>query len=131
MSEPKWAPQADVEEIHDIIMEIGGGSRGLRDPVLLKSALGRPQNQYAYGERDMFRLAAGYAEAISRNHPFVDGNKRTAFQTADVFLADNGHELDCSKGRRHAEMMERLGRGHISRFEMAEYLAEHSRDVEG
>ena len=81
MSDPQWISREDVEFIHESVIEVGGGAQGLRDAGLLESALGRPQNQYAYGEEDIFQLAAGYAEAISRNHPFVvrRSRRRTNF----------------------------------------------------
>ncbi|MFV1678010.1 type II toxin-antitoxin system death-on-curing family toxin [Phaeobacter sp. JH20_32] len=130
MTEPRWMTREEVEAIQTVVIDIGGGSHGLRDAGLLESALGRVQNQYAYGEQDVFQLAAGYAEGIARNHPFVDGNKRTAFQTADVFLAVNGHELQKADGVEYAEMMEQLGQGNISREDMGKYLAEHSGQIE-
>ena len=130
MSEPSWLTRDDVEAIHEQMIEIGGGAHGLRDPALLESALARPQNLHAYGENDTFQLAASYAEGISRNHPFVDGNKRTAFATADLFLAVNGQNLDQAKGHEHAEMMEQLGQGHISREEAADHFREHSRSLQ-
>lgn len=129
MNDPKWISRDTVEVIHETMIDIGGGSRGLRDATLLESALARPQNQQAYGERDLFALAASYAEAIARNHPFVDGNKRTAFATADLFLAENGYSLDQAKGQEHAEMMEQLGQGKISREDAAQHLREHSRPL--
>lgn len=130
MSNPRWISREDVEAIHENMIDIGGGARGLRDATLLESALARPQNLHAYGEQDTFQLAASYAESISRNHPFVDGNKRTAFSTADAFLADNGYNLDQTQGHEHAEMMEKLGQGQISREEAAQHLKEHSRPIE-
>ena len=130
MTAPKWVNRQQVEFIHDAVIEIGGGSHGLRDAALLESALARPQNQYAYGETDIFQLAASYAESISRNHAFVDGNKRTAFYVASDFLEQNGHELQAAKGHEHAEMMEQLGQGKISREEAAAHLREHSRVIE-
>lgn len=130
MSEPRWVSREDVEYLHQIVVEVGGGSHGLRDAALLESALARPQNQYAYGETDMFQLGASYAEAISRNHPFVDGNKRTAFQTCYQFLKDNGYQLSRAKGVEHAEMMEQLGQGKITRDQAAAHLREHSRQIE-
>ncbi|MFV1563942.1 MULTISPECIES: type II toxin-antitoxin system death-on-curing family toxin [unclassified Phaeobacter] len=130
MTEPRWMTREEVEVIQTVVIEIGGGSHGLRDAGLLESALGRVQNQYAYGEQDVFQLAAGYAEGIARNHPFVDGNKRTAFQTADVFLAVNGHELQKAEGIEYAEMMEQLGQGNISREDMGKYLADHAQQIE-
>ena len=130
MTAPKWVNRQQVEFIHDAVIEIGGGSHGLRDAALLESALARPQNQYAYGETDIFQLAASYAESISRNHAFVDGNKRTAFYAASDFLEQNGHELQAAKGHEHAEMMEQLGQGKISREAAAAHLREHSRVIE-
>jgi len=108
------------------VIEIGGGSHGLRDASLLESALARPQNQHAYGETDTFQLAASYAEGISRNHAFVDGNKRTAFYVASDFLEQNGYELQVTKGHEHADMMVLLGQGKISRKEAAAHLREYS-----
>ena len=115
--------------IHEGVIEVGGGAHGLRDPALLESALARPRNLHAYGENDHFQLAASYAEGISRNHAFVDGNKRTAFQTAHQFLKDNGHQLDQAKGHEHAEMMEQLGQGQISREDAADHFREHARSL--
>lgn len=129
MNKPKWLSREDVEDIHEVVIEIGGGSEGLRDASLLESALGRPHNQYAYGETDVFQLAAGYAEGISRNHPFVDGNKRTAFQSAHQFLKDNGYQLEKSDGSKHADMMVQLGTGEISREDMGAYLSENSHEI--
>jgi len=126
MTQPKWVTRQQVEFIHEGVIEIGGGSHGLRDAALLESALARPQNQYAYGETDTFQLAASYAEGISRNHAFVDGNKRTAFYVASDFLEQNGYELQAAKGHEHAEMMEQLGQGKISREEAAAHLREYS-----
>ena len=126
MTQPKWVTRQQVEFIHEGVIEIGGGSHGLRDAALLDSALARPQNQHAYGETDTFQLAASYAEGISRNHAFVDGNKRTAFYVASDFLEQNGYELQAAKGHEHAEMMEQLGQGKISREAAAQHLQAHS-----
>lgn len=126
MTEPTWVTRQQVEFIHDAVIEIGGGSHGLRDAVLLESALARPQNHLAYGETDTFQLAASYAEAISRNHAFVDGNKRTAFYVAVDFLEQNGFQLQVAKGVEHAEMMELLGQGKITRDEAAAHFRRHS-----
>lgn len=129
MTAPKWVTRHLVEYIHEAVIEIGGGSHGLRDVALLESALARPQNQYSYGEEDIYQLAASYAEAISRNHAFVDGNKRTAFFVASDFLEQNGYELHASKGIEHAEMMEQLGQGKISREEAAAHLRKYSTQI--
>lgn len=126
MTEPKWVTRQQVEFIHEAVIEMAGGAQGLRDAALLESALARPQNQYAYGETDTFQLAASYAEAISRNHAFVDGNKRTAFYVAVDFLEQNGFQLQAAKGVEHAEMMEQLGQGEITRDQAAAHLREYS-----
>ena len=126
MTEPKWVTRQQVEFIHEAVIEMAGGAHGLRDAALFESALARPQNQYAYGETDTFQLAASYAEAISRNHAFVDGNKRTAFYVAVDFLEQNGFQLQAAKGVEYAEMMEHLGQGKITRDQAAVHLRECS-----
>lgn len=101
----------------------------MRDAALLESALARPQNHYAYGETDTFQLAASYAEAISRNHAFVDGNKRTAFYVAVDFLEQNGFQLQAAKDVEHAEMMEQLGQGKMTRDQAAAHLRRYSNEI--
>ena len=93
MSEPRWLTPAAIEIIHDEQLSEHGGAAGTRDQGLLDSALARPQNLFTYGEADLCTLAAAYAAGILRNHPFVDGNKRTAFLAAFTFLYLNGLEL--------------------------------------
>lgn len=126
MTEPKWVTRLQVAFIHEAVIEMAGGAQGLRDAALLESALARPENQYAYGETDTFQLAASYAEAISRNHAFVDGNKRTAFYVAVDFLEQNGFQLEAAKGVEHAEMMEQLGQGKITRDQAAAHLRQYA-----
>ena len=128
--DPKWVTRQLVEYIHEGVIEIGGGAHGLRDAALLESALARPQNLHAYGETDIFELAASYAEGIARNHAFVDGNKRTAFFVASDFLEQNGYELRSAVNQEHADMMVELGQGNITRQEAAEHLRKHSEAVE-
>ena len=89
----RWLLSEVVVALHDEQLAEHGGSLGVRDAGLLSSALARPQNQAAYGDPSVFDLAAAYAYGIIRNHPFVDGNKRTGFLTAYVFLDMNGWEL--------------------------------------
>lgn len=126
MTEPKWITRQQVEFIHEAVIKMGGGAQGLRDAALLESALSRPQNQHAYGEIDTFQIAASYAEGISRNHAFVDGNKRTAFYVAADFLEQNGHRLEAAEGVEHAEMMELLGQGKLTRKQAASHLRKYS-----
>lgn len=94
MDEPVWLTRAQVEAIHLSLVREHGGSHGLRDEDLLESALARPRNLWHYGsEPDIFSLAGAYGFGVIRNHPFVDGNKRTGFACAGVFLLSNGWEL--------------------------------------
>ena len=74
-----------------------GGLQGVRDQGLLESALARPENQAAYGDPDVCDLAAAYAFGLARNHPFADGNKRTAFVVSATFLLLNGRNLTASE----------------------------------
>jgi death on curing protein len=89
----RWVSADFVGLIHDQQIARFGGGSGLRDEGLLLSALARPENLVVYGEPDVAALAASYAFGIARNHPFIDGNKRTALVTAGVFLLENGYEL--------------------------------------
>jgi death on curing protein len=89
VNEPEWVDPDIVLDIHEEQLALFGGPSGLRDPGLLQSALDRPRNRFVYGEVDLAALAAAYAFGIARNHPFVDGNKRTAFATMIVFLGLN------------------------------------------
>ena len=90
---PIWLSKAVVLAIHERLLAEHGGSPGLRDPGLLDSALARPRQLHAYGAPDISDLAMAYAAGIIRNHPFVDGNKRTGFLCAFLFLAENGFWL--------------------------------------
>lgn len=92
--EPVWLDAVDAMAIHDRQLAEHGGGTGLRDRGILESALARPVNRWSYGEDDPARLAAAYAFGIARNHAFVDGNKRTAWVLARLFLALNGHKLE-------------------------------------
>ncbi len=93
MNEPNWLLPQVVEAMHDTQLAEHGGPVGIRDAGMLDSALARARNAYAYGETDLHALAACYAFGLARNHPFVDGNKRTAFLAAFVFLRINGRLL--------------------------------------
>ncbi len=85
-----WLSPQLILAIHDEQLAEHGGSTGLRDAGLLDSALARPLNRASYGEPDIAELAAVYALGIAKNHPFIDGNKRTAFVALEVFLRLNG-----------------------------------------
>ncbi|MFS8035970.1 type II toxin-antitoxin system death-on-curing family toxin [Xanthobacter sp. AM11] len=102
--EPRWVTKAVVLSVHDAQLAEHGGGRGVRDEGLLETALDRPKNRYHYMQHDeagqvrlsasdVSALAAAYAYGIAKNHPFVDGNKRTSFVVCELFLALNGYEL--------------------------------------
>lgn len=94
----RWLLEGVVLAIHEEQIAEHGGSSGVRDAGLLSSALARPQHQAHYSdEPSVFDLAAAYACGIIRNHPFVDGNKRTGFLAAYVFLNINGWQLNSSE----------------------------------
>lgn len=88
-AEPVWLDAAIALAIHDRQLAEHGGGSGVRDQGALDSALARPLNRWHYGEDDLAALAAAYAYGVARNHPFVDGNKRTAWVLARLFLALN------------------------------------------
>lgn len=83
-----------VEALHAEQLRLHGGATGVRDVGMLESALARPLQKEAYGEPDIFELTAAYLFGIAKNHPFVDGNKRTALAAADLFLFFNGWSLE-------------------------------------
>lgn len=93
MKEPIWIDRDVVLAIHDALLHEFGGATGFRDETLLDSALARPQNLFLYESPDLFALAAAYMFGIVRNHPFVDGNKRTGFVVGGIFLERNGKSL--------------------------------------
>ena len=91
MNEPRWLDTDLVLDFHAEQLALFGGPDGVRDLGLLESALARPINKFAYGETDFAILAAAYGFGIAKNHPFVDGNKRTALASMIVFLGLESH----------------------------------------
>lgn len=110
---------------HDLQIEEHGGAEGLRDEGGLRSALARPQHLAVYGEPDLFDLAAAYAGGLVRNHPFVDGNKRTALVVAIAFLDLNGRELNAAEAEA-AVVFLRLASGDLSDDDLASWLRRNS-----
>lgn len=94
---PVWLDERDALALHDRLLALHGGAVGVRDDTLLKSALARPQQHYIYGESDIVDMAAIYTVGIVRNHPFVDGNKRTGFVAGILFLELNGYRFRASE----------------------------------
>ncbi len=101
-----------------------GGGEGVRDVRLLDSAMARPQNLLAYGEPDAAALAAAYAYGIARNHPFVDGNKRTAAVVSETFLMFNGYALEASDAELVVVVLA-LAAGELSEVELSDWFRLH------
>ena len=93
MKEPAWVTREECLAIHEMMLAQHGGQAGIRDDGRLDSALSKPRNLFAYGSPTLPALAASYAAGIILNHPFLDGNKRTGFLVAAVFLEVNGCEF--------------------------------------
>ena len=98
MKEPVWIDERDAIALHDRLLALHGGAAGLREHDLLKSALARPHQHYAYGSSpDVIDLAAIYTAGIVHNHSFVDGNKRTGFVVGILFLELNGYRFNATE----------------------------------
>ena len=97
MKEPYWLTREECLALHDMMLSYYGGITGVRDDHLLESALARPQQLFAYGKPSMAELAAAYTAGIVKNHPFLDGNKRTGFMLGAGFLERNGHEFHATE----------------------------------
>lgn len=125
MAEPVWIDLEVVLAIHDEQLAEHGGQAGVRDRGLLESALSRPRNQFAYGESSPTRLAASYAFGISRNHPFLDGNKRTSLVVAELFLELNGYQLTAIDAQCVTTFLQ-LAAGDLTEEQLAEWLGANS-----
>jgi death on curing protein len=121
MSEPIWIEEDLVLAIRDRQLVEHGGADGIRDESLLHSALGRPLNRSAYESSDIFELAANYTIGIVKNHPFVDGNKRTGFVVGVLFLELNGYRFRASEEAAAQAVIE-LAAGRIDEKGYCEFL---------
>ena len=121
----RWLSVASALAIHDRQLATHGGSAGVRDIALLESDLARPQNLNAYGSPDVAELAASYAFGIARNHPFVDGNKRTAFVSAITFMIDNSARLIFIETE-VVLTIQRLAAGEMSEAELASWFRQNT-----
>lgn len=117
----RWLTPALLYAIHDRQISEHGGPAGVRDQNAIESALARPQNLAAYGAPDAAALAAAYAFGLVRNHGFVDGNKRSAWIAARVFLADNNRQLRFDK-QVAVLAMESLAAGTFTEDDFAAWL---------
>jgi death-on-curing protein len=123
---PVWLNRAAVVAMHDMMLAQFGGEAGIRDEGLLDSALARPRNISAYRRASVFALASAYAVGLTRNHPFVDGNKRAALMSAYGFLGLNGYDLEASEPEA-VVMMTQLAMGDVSERELARWLQRNSK----
>jgi len=129
MTEPRWLDLNIVLDFHTEQLALFGGPDGIRDPGLLESALARPQNKFAYGEADLAALAAAYGFGIARNHPFIDGNKRTALASSIVFLNLNKLDLDAPQEAATAIILA-LAAGEIGEDVLARWIADHIKPLD-
>jgi death-on-curing protein len=127
--QPHWLTAFIVERVHEAQIREHGGEHGVRDKPLLQSALHRPKNTFAYNpDATLTDLAADYAFGIARNHPFVDGNKRTAFLAAYIFLELNELTIAADEPEVVAVVIA-LSSGDISRDAFAQWLKEHTEEL--
>jgi death-on-curing protein len=127
MSEFIWLEEHEVLRFHDRLLVLHGGATGVRDQGLLKSALARPKQHAAYGEdHDVILLAAVYTAGIVKNHPFVDGNKRTGFLVGILFLELNGYLFHASQEDAASAVIS-LASGEATESDYANFLRANSR----
>ena len=124
MKEPVWIDERDALALHDRLLALHGGAVGLRDDGLLKSA--RPQQHFAYAESPaIVEMAAAYTWGIVRNHPFLDGNKRTGFVVGVLFLELNGYRFNASE-EDAAQMILELASGNLDEAGYTAFLRAHA-----
>jgi death on curing protein len=126
MSESVWLSEKLVLAIHSDQIVTHGGLDGLREVNLLDASLARPRHLWTYTRPDLFELAAAYGYGLTKNHPFIDGNKRTAFMVMFVFLGLNGYFLD-AKETEVVLTMEQLASSILTQDELAIWLKKHSK----
>lgn len=127
---PRFLSADLARAIHDRQLAEHGGLAGVKDDGLLESAIARPINKHGYGETDLCALAAAYAFGIARNHPFLDGNKRTAWVMARVFLTLNAVRIAFDKGDATRTMLA-LAAGELPEDQLAEWFRAHVRPDTG
>ncbi len=126
MKEPRWLSMTLVLVVHADQVKAHGGSLGLRDKGLLDSALGRPRNRFEYESgSDLCGLAASYGFGIAKNHPFIDGNKRVAFQAMYLFLGLNGLRINAPE-EEVVGLILALASGELDEPELATWLRNHT-----
>lgn len=123
MTEPVWVREDVVLAVHSRQLAEHGGAVGVRDEGLLKSALEKPKNLFHYADPkpDLAAIAASFAYGIARNHPFIDGNKRTAFVVCRLFLKLNGSDLIAPQEEKYRMFFD-LAAGKVLEEELAEWI---------
>ena len=129
MNEPEWLDIDIVLDFHAEQLALFGGADGTRDRGLLESALARPRNKFTYGETNIAALAAAYGFGIARNHPFVDGNKRTALAAMIVFLALNKFDLEAPQEAATAIVLG-MAAGEVTETVLADWIADHVKSLD-
>ncbi len=125
MIEPRWLTLVHILAIHSDQIQAHGGSLGLRDRGLLESALDRPRNRLHYEpDSDLPALAAAYGFGLANNHPFVDGNKRVAFQSMYLSLGLNGFRIEAPEEEVVAVVLS-LASGDVDESGLADWLRQH------
>lgn len=129
MGAPVFLTWEQVLYIHREQIERLGGSTGIRDQGLLRSALAMPQAQFGgkFLHKDIFEMAAAYVFRLTLDHPFVDGNKRVGAMAADVFLALNGYDIPASQEKAFENRVLEIAQGKMEKPEIAAYLRKHSK----
>jgi death-on-curing protein len=124
MNEPDWLAVELIVAIHDEQLAIHGGLAGIRDTALLESALDRPRNKWAYESAELPELAAAYGYGIAKNHPFVDGNKRTSLLAIYTFLGINGVDFIVPEAD-VAAMIFALAAGEVSEESLTRWIKDN------
>ena len=122
--EPHWITYEQAVAIHSRQLRRFGGAPGLRDEGMLRSALERPVNKWRYEQAPLDELAAAYAFGLAKNHAFVDGNKRTGWLAAELFLVLNGYRFLCDDATLVLSV-ERLAAGNTTQEQFAAWIREH------
>jgi death-on-curing protein len=125
MKPPYWLTRDECLALHDMMLSFYGGITGVRDEHLLESALARPQQLSHYGKPSMAEMAAAYAAGIVKNHPFLDGNKRTGFMLGAGFLERNGYEFHATEADAVVNTLA-LAAGAMTEAAYAEWLKANS-----
>lgn len=126
MKKPYWLSLDECLALHEMMLAQFGGSEGLRDENLLESALAKPLQHFAYRKPTIFDLAASYTFGVVKNHPFIDGNKRTGFMLGVGFLERNGYKFHASEADAAVRTLA-LAAGEMSEAAFANWLKANSR----